>query len=413
MSDDNQVTELTELTDLITSSNGARILKRDNVLIKAVYNATALETKIFLRALYDAQQTSRFEFNYSTKEIAEIIGNSVDEHIYAALHKATNNMVSNTIYIWDGRKKSSEAFAIVPYCSYDGGVFSIQLNQKLTPYLIDIDPPYTAVDINKLKKLSRKYLTDKNFSMRLYDILNTKIYLFEKDESLMSIEEYFSLEELKLRTGLVVAVNEDLGKVIDKYGFTAPALAAAGDPYPVWYDFKRRILEPAIKEINQNMDMRLRYIPKRVGSSGRTVGITFIIDRPERTDRGVADEAAPKDEGVQALKEIIHEEISDEAAESILKAAGGDIEKVRAAYGLKEEREQAGLVTKDPVAWMISAIRGNYPASGMPVRKEMKPAGKGPGTKKGHEDRFGFPQNEYDFDQLEAEILSPLDEAPE
>ena len=64
MIDDNQVTELTELTDLITSSNGARILKRDNVLIKAVYNATALETKIFLRALYDAQQTSRFEFNY-------------------------------------------------------------------------------------------------------------------------------------------------------------------------------------------------------------------------------------------------------------------------------------------------------------------------------------------------------------
>lgn len=104
MSDDNQVTELTELTDLITSSNGARILKRDNVLIKAVYNATALETKIFLRALYDAQQTNLFTFDYSTKEIAEIIGLPVNSHVYEALHSATKNMVSNTIYIWDGRK---------------------------------------------------------------------------------------------------------------------------------------------------------------------------------------------------------------------------------------------------------------------------------------------------------------------
>ena len=413
MSDDNhQVTELTELTDLITSSNGARILKRDNVLIKAVYNATALETKIFLRALYDAQQTNLFTFDYSTKEIAEIIGLPVNGHIYEALHSATKNMVSNTIYIWDGRKKSSEAFAIVPYCSYDGGVFSIQLNQRLTPYLIDIEPPYTAVDINEFKRLGKKYKSDKNFGMRLYDILNTKSYLFEKDESLMSIEEYFSLEELKLRTGLVAAVNEELGKVIDKYGFTAPALAAAGDPFPVWRDFKRRILDPAIKEINQSMGMRLQYVPKRVGSSGRFIGITFIIDRPERTDRGMVDETPPKKAGVQAVKEIIREEVSDEAAGSILKAAGGDIEKVRAAYKLKEEREQAGLVTKELVAWMISAIRGNYPASGVTI-KEMKPAGKGPGTKKGHEDRFGFPQNEYDFDQLETEILSPLDEAPE
>ena len=38
-----------------------------------------------------------------------------------------------------------------------------------------------------------------------------------------------------------------------------------GDKYPLFYDFKKRVIEPAIKEINEKTPMQISYEQKKRG----------------------------------------------------------------------------------------------------------------------------------------------------
>ena len=46
-----------------------------------------------------------------------------------------------------------------------------------------------------------------------------------------------------------------------------------GDKYPLFYDFKKRVIEPAIKEINEKTPMQISYEQKKKGKT--VVGIAF------------------------------------------------------------------------------------------------------------------------------------------
>ena len=394
--------------DIEDRKDESKILIRDNMLIRAMYTGSISESKILLQALYDSQRTRQTVLTYSTEEIAECIGTSSGKSIYQVLHRAVKNMLRNTIIIHDSKKNYTEGFVMVPYCSYGHGVLTIELNQRIMPYLTDIKSTYTAMDIKKLQNFGGKKAS-RNFALRLYEILRTSQYILEGQDAPRYVTEYMTLEEMKLRTGLVREVESGLELMLEKHGMVQETLTKAGDMYPEWKDLKKRVLDPAVKEINETTHLHTEYEPKKVGSSGKIVGLTF---RTRFTD-GYVPKKKEKDSedgnNLSSVQEIIKEPISDEDARVILDAADGDIEKVRKAYKAAEKQSESKKIW-DLRKWMVSAIKGGWETDSKPVEKDdrtKKTADEGR-IEKEHYKRYGFSPNQYDMDELEEELLNHM-----
>ena len=159
------------------------------------------------------------------------------------------------------------------------------------------------------------------------------------------------------------------------------------------------------------------------------MGITFTI-HSKYIDAGFhADTSDPSVERISSdviygqkadlVRSMITEEIGDDSIGRILDAAGGDTEKVRAAYELAEK--QAGEI-RDITSWMVSAVKGGWAEKWKePVSKQhrddpenaaVQERSKGSAYKYhgqkafSHEEKFGSEPNSYDFDALEEELLS-------
>lgn len=413
MDDDHIVRET--IAGMITKDSKQKVLIRDNMLIQAVYTSSELETKILLQALYDAQKSQRLSFSYTAEEIAEYLDIPEGNTVYGILQKAVSRLLNNKIIIHDDKKHFTEGFVIVPYCRYNKGVFTIELNHHVMQYLTDLKTSYTSMDIKKLNSFGGQRKS-KNFALRLYEILKTKQYLFEK-EKIKCVEIYFSLEEIKLRTGLVRSVDDHLEDVIKTFGMTSEALNAAGDIYPEWRDFRRRTLEPAIAQINKTTDLIVSYDTKRKGSNGKVAGIFFYIrknecctvqqiESAEKLENAEIQDRLSETERIDIVRSIIGEDVSNSGCMQIWDAAGGNAEKISAAYGLAER--QAGEI-RNLVSWMVSAIKGGWAentSSAAAGTRTGNFSGRKSFSRMDHEGRFGFGANDYDFDVLEEELLA-------
>ena len=60
-----------------------------------------------------------------------------------------------------------------------------------------------------------------------------------------------------------------------------------GDKYPLFYDFKKRVIEPAIKEINEKTPMQISYEQKKKGKT--IVGIVLNFkEKPKKENKAIS-----------------------------------------------------------------------------------------------------------------------------
>lgn len=116
----------------------------------------------------------------------------------------------------------------------NGGIIKIQMDTVMKPFLLELKARFTAYDLKYTLAMRSKY------SVRLYELL--KSYA-NQNETLR-----FELDRLK---------------------------TLVGAEYERWQDFKRYVLEVAVKEINAVSDLRVSYTPVKKGRS--FVAVLFDI----------------------------------------------------------------------------------------------------------------------------------------
>ena len=120
---------------------------------------------------------------------------------------------------------------------YKKGSIEMKVNDQLAPYLLDLKSKFTKYSLQEVLKFKS------GFSMRLYQLL-------AQYQNMQEVE--FSLEKLRF------CLNVDDGKL------------------QRFFDFKKRVLEPARKEINEKSSLRFEY--KEIRKYKRkVVAIKFII----------------------------------------------------------------------------------------------------------------------------------------
>lgn len=216
--------------------------------------------------------------------------------------------------------------------------------------------------------------------------------------------------------------------------------------YPDWSDFKKRILVPAQKaflEAYQEtdlMDMMFEYEP--VYYKYKVIGVTFTIytvdqyqqkekekgvqmsifdymseRKPEQSTNkipmyedgganktGIAPKPPKKKEKFEATLEKFEEYVKqlpddkriDFSAVDLLRLSKlADFDILKEKYNMMMEQGNA----KNPVAWMTSAVKENWmPSTNINKNKKEKPVG---ASVFNH-----FMQRDYDFEELEKEILA-------
>ncbi len=214
-------------------------IRQSNFLIEARYKLTTQEFRIVsvIKSMVSQEDEDFKGYRINLKDIAKIIEVTGDSLI-ADLKKAANGLLKKPLVIYHGGATIQMNW-ISSYKHEKGQSFiQIRLDPELKPYLLQIKSSYTDFELKELLSLKSFY------SYRIYELMKQYHPTIPKRS--------FPLEELK----------EILG---------------CQDSYPSYSNFRDKVLNPAILEINNNKQLKiiLGFEANKIGK--KVTGITFFI----------------------------------------------------------------------------------------------------------------------------------------
>lgn len=259
----------------------AKILMKHNMITKAKFNITTVENRIFQLIMYKLQKrgTGVLECEVSLDEFKKIV-----KHKGSLTPKGISELLTDlrkqSIYFRKTKqeqsadKKAKKPFAvwgewgIINGHMYDEETesFTIEASEKVHLLLHDyLEGGYTPINLSVFFNLSNSY------AQRFYDLLR----LWSNKKKVIN----YSVSELR-------------------------ELLMIEDKYPRFVDFKRRVLTPAINELNKTGMFTIEIKENRKGRAVES--IDFLVDDLDK--RKYFEKKA---------EEILHERDSKEVENSI------------------------------------------------------------------------------------------------
>lgn len=240
------------------------LVVKDNALINASYNLELVEQRLILLAIIEARETGKgINANDAlTIHASSYIQNfNVQKHTaYGALKDACKDLFSRQFSYQELSSKgnvinqTSRWVSQIGYIQEEGSVQLI-FAPAVVPLITQLEQQFTSYDLEQVSTLKSKYAT------RLYEILI----------SWRSVGKtpLIGLEELRAKLGL--GVND----------------------YKLLANFKLRVLEPAIKQINEHTDITVKVEQHKKGRV--IIGFSFRFKQKNKTEPLKKDARPPRD----------------------------------------------------------------------------------------------------------------------
>ena len=255
------------------------MVSRSNVLIESKSSTSLFERKLLNIAIAKAViEDGELIARVTTKDVKDylhISGNS----IYTRLRDASKETLGHVVSIEDDGKENFIMFNVVNKCEYRDGVFTTRFTKEMKPHIYNLKKDYTRMSLDVL--CSFKSL----FTTRIYEILRTQYYRFEKEESDEIIvprppKAPYSLAELKFTLNVVDANASKTVKRLVEQGRFEEAIEEIKDAaFDDWRNFRRKVLEVAKKELEESAysEICFEYEPVKSGKGGKVTGIRFKV----------------------------------------------------------------------------------------------------------------------------------------
>jgi plasmid replication initiation protein len=249
------------------------LVVKDNALIDASYNLELTEQRLILLAILNAREsgqviTADSKLEIQASDYAKHFNVSTDAS-YKALKEAVNNLFNRQFSYTAEYKKTGKAGIVrsrwVSRIFYvdDLAVLEITFAPDVVPLITRLEQHFTSYQLEQVAQLTSKY------AVRLYELI---ISWRERGNV-----PFTSLQELRLKLG--VEDNE----------------------YPTMDNFKRRVLDHSIKQINKHTDIIAAYEQHK---AGRTItGFSFSF-----TQKKQAKDVTPKAKKSAAKPETTKQE---------------------------------------------------------------------------------------------------------
>ena len=211
------------------------LVVKDNALMNASYNLEVTEQRLILLAIISARETgqgitsdSKLEIHASDYAIQFSVAK---ETAYEALKSAVNNLFERQFSFREETKKGtgivrSRWVSRIKYID-DAAILEITFAPDVVPLITRLEEHFTSYQIKQIAQLTSKY------AIRLYELLIAWRTTGKVPE----------LELSEFRNRLGIASNE----------------------YTAMNNFKSRVLEPSIKQINEHTDITVTYEQHKKG----------------------------------------------------------------------------------------------------------------------------------------------------
>lgn len=301
---------------------------QDNVLTNARYEMTEAEKNILYMVVASvrAEDSPTKMYQVSVKEMAQVCGSK--ELMLEAYKQATEKLIGRvfTTTLENGDILQASFIASALY-KKGTGIIEIELSQKVRPYYVDLHKKYTKIQLAAAISLNSAY------AKRIYEVLC--MYKNMPDKSFRR-----DLLDLKKMLGVI---NIKTGK----------------DKYPIWTQFKRDVIDVAIREINGHTDLTFNCKPIYGDRPGRgrkpVVQVEFEVfyqAKPEPAQMSSLQERLTKqfrlrpDQADQVLSMYSVEVINRQLFDIQTKAADGKVKNVGSytakVFGLETKGKKDG-----------------------------------------------------------------------
>ena len=313
--------------------NEEATIKMRNEVVNGKYHLPLLEMRMLMAlAGHISKNSEGFEcYSIPVKELAEFMMLNETTQ-YTVIRKLARNLRRRELFFeWfarpDSKKKSWLTTGWFDYIMYDDETMSIeyQFASKIEPMLLQVQKAYIQLQCKPLMAFKCMY------SNRL----------------LMLIMEWENIQPRKI----------SIDELRDMFQLT--------EKYKLYADFKRFVMEPAIKEINAMSDFTVRVTPLKTGKSythykfyiKRKVKATIDI-KPMDTDVELPSEW--QDWQREAYKLLTSDQnglADDEFLIQYISKTEKDLLDANIEYAMQQRAE--GKVRKWP-AYLRMALQGNY-----------------------------------------------------
>lgn len=272
--------------NLIEELESNRILMKNNMLVKARYSLSLIENRVFLSMLYKLQKKSDgvLTCSISHSEFKDIIKFKQKNTVKGVL-EVLEDLRKKPIYFKEEKKNKKGnlwgAYGFINGYEYDDelGIFNIEASEKIHNLLKEyLKMGYTPVNVQIWLSLNNSY------AQRFYDLL-------------------------RLWSGTKDTINYKLDEIKE--------LLMLEDKYSKYNDFKRRVILPAIKELNETGYFEIDIKENKVGR--KVDSIDFYIKDLDKRKYFTKDEIIKEIPGIE-LEEvaITCDENSCESKEKII-----------------------------------------------------------------------------------------------
>ena len=215
-----------------------KIVKANDIIQKSRFNLRLQEQKIILYLIskLKPEDLELQEHNFQTKDFCKVYGLDDDSgKNYTNIRQTLKNLRDKSIWVTlpDGSEETLSWFDKVRINKNSGAV-TIKISDMMKPYLLQLKERYTQYEL--LYTLAMK----SQYSLRLYEILKSYEYQQKKIFDIIELKKLLSAEN-----------------------------------YTRFPDFKRYIIDTAMREINKLSDLTVTY--EIIKESRKFVKIEFII----------------------------------------------------------------------------------------------------------------------------------------
>jgi len=229
---------------MVLEEKNKELVVQSNRLIEAKYKLSVEEQKIIKILISKIQKNDKDfkKYEFRIKDLAEVLGMTHDNP-YVVLRGITRRLITRGLEFRNPETKTLLQTAWLSSASYmEGeGTVSLCFDPELKPLLLELKSQFTKYELGQIMQFSGQY-TIRFFELR-------KSYLGRKIN-----EVKFTLKELWKMLGL------------------------RNDEYSIFWDFKRKALEPARLELLEKTGKSFTWETIKQGRGGKIVAVKFIFD---------------------------------------------------------------------------------------------------------------------------------------
>ena len=230
--------------DILSDGRQQLVVKSNDLIQRTRYDLSLQEQKIVLYVISKIKPTDEElkEYVFTLRELCEMCGIEAIGQNFENMWQSIIALNDKTIEFEDNRYRANPRWIEMPIMDKQTREIRIRFHPLLRPYLIALHENFTQYELSSILVMRSRY------SVRVYELLKSYAYLNEIT---------FGLEELKEK------------------------LQTTG--YSDYKNFRVRVLEKAIEEINEHTDIRVDFKPIR--TSRVITHLRFIIERKSSAEQ--------------------------------------------------------------------------------------------------------------------------------